>query len=59
VFPIVSKNIKIKINRTIKLFVLYVCRTWLVTLREEHRLRILMNRVPLRKIVGPKREELM
>jgi hypothetical protein len=47
----------IKIYRTINLpVVLYRCETWSVTLREEHRLRVFENRV-LRKIFGPKREE--
>jgi hypothetical protein len=36
--------------------VLYGCKTWSPTLREEHRLRVFENRV-LRKIFGPKREE--
>jgi hypothetical protein len=36
--------------------VLYVCKTWLLTLREEHRLRMFENRV-LRRIFGPKRDE--
>jgi hypothetical protein len=36
--------------------VLYGCETWSVTLREEHRLRVLENRV-LRRIFGPKRDE--
>jgi hypothetical protein len=36
--------------------VLYGCETWSLTLREEHRLRVLENRV-LRRIFGPKREE--
>jgi len=35
---LLSKNIKIKIYRTIILpVVLYGCETWLLTLREEHR----------------------
>jgi hypothetical protein len=34
----------------------YGCETWSLTLREEHRLRVLENRV-LRKIFGPKRDE--
>jgi hypothetical protein len=34
---------------------LYVCETWALTLREEHRLRVFENRV-LRRIFGPKRE---
>jgi hypothetical protein len=42
--------------RTIVLpVVLYGCETWSLTLREEHRLRVLENGV-LRKIFGPKRE---
>jgi len=36
--------------------VLYGCKTWPLTLREEHRLRVFENRV-LRKIFGPRREE--
>jgi hypothetical protein len=52
-----SKNIKIYIYRTIILpVVLYVCETWLLTLREEHRLRVLENRV-LRRLFEPKRDE--
>jgi hypothetical protein len=51
------KNIKIKIYKTIILFVvLYGCDTWSLTLREEHRLRVFENRV-LRRIFGPKRDE--
>jgi hypothetical protein len=51
------KNIKIKIYRTIILpVVLYGCETWSLTLREEHRLRVLENRV-LRRIFRPKRDE--
>jgi hypothetical protein len=34
----------------------YGLKTWSLTLREEHRLRVFENRV-LRKIFGPKREE--
>ena len=52
-----SKNIKIKTYRTIILpFVLYGCETWSLILREERRLRVYENRV-LRKIFGPKRDE--
>jgi hypothetical protein len=36
--------------------VLYGCETWSLTLREEHRLRVLENRV-LRRIFGSKRDE--
>jgi hypothetical protein len=54
---LLSKNVKIRIYKTIILpVVLYVCETWSLTLREEHRLRVLENRV-LRKIFGPKRDE--
>jgi hypothetical protein len=35
---------------------LYGCETWSLTLREEHRLRVFVNRV-LRKIFGPKGAE--
>ena len=35
---------------------MYVCETWIVILREEHRMRIWENRV-LRKILGFKRNE--
>jgi hypothetical protein len=54
---LISKNLKIKIYKTVILpVVLYECETWSLTLREEHRLRVFENRV-LRKIFGPKREE--
>jgi len=47
----------VKINRTIILPVLlYACETRSLTLREERRLRVFENRV-LRRISGPKREE--
>jgi hypothetical protein len=36
--------------------VLYGPETWSLTLREEHRLRVLENRV-LRRIFGPRRDE--
>jgi hypothetical protein len=36
--------------------VLYGCKTWSLTLREEHRLRVFENRV-LRRIFGPKMDE--
>ena len=52
-----SKNLKIKIYRTIILpVVLYGWETWSLTLREERRLRVLENRV-LRRIFGPKMDE--
>ena len=57
-FRVLSKNLKIKIYRTvIFLVVLCGCETWSLTLREEHRLRVFENRV-LRRIFGPKKDEL-
>ena len=54
---LLSKNLKIKIYRTIILpVVLYGCEIWSLTLREERRLRVFENRV-LRRIFGPKRDE--
>jgi hypothetical protein len=54
---LLSRNVKIKIYKTIILpVVLYGCETLYVTLREEHRLRVFENRV-LRRIFGPKRDE--
>jgi hypothetical protein len=51
-----SRNIKGKIDKTMILPVaLYGCETWLLTLREEHRLRVFENRA-LRKLYGPKRD---
>jgi hypothetical protein len=37
---------------------LYGCETWSLTLREDHELRVIENRV-LRSIFGPKRGEVM
>jgi len=49
----------IKIYRTIVLPVgLYECETWLLSLREEHRLRMLKNRA-LRRLFGPKRNHVI
>jgi hypothetical protein len=54
---LISKNLKIKIYKTVIFpVVLYGCKTWSLSLREEHRLRVSENRV-LRRIFGPKREE--
>jgi hypothetical protein len=54
---LLSKNLKIKIYRTIILsVVLYGCETWSLTLREERRLRVFENTV-LRRVFGPKRDE--
>jgi len=56
---LLSKNIKIKIYRTINLPVfLYGCETWSLTLREGRRLRVFENRV-LRRVFGPKRDEVI
>ena len=53
-----SKNLKIKIYRTIILpVVLYGCEPWSLTLREERKLRVFENRV-LRRIFGPRRDEI-
>ena len=54
---LLSKNLKIKIYRTIILpVVLYGCETWSLTLREERKLRVFENMV-LRRIFGPRRDE--
>jgi hypothetical protein len=56
-YLLLSRNVKVKIYKTIILSVLYGYETWSVTLREEHRLRVFENRV-LRRISGPKKAEL-
>ena len=57
VFQFAIQNVKIKIYRTIILpDALYGCETWSLTLREERRLRMFENRV-LRRVFGPKRDE--
>jgi hypothetical protein len=54
---LISKNLKVKIYKTVILpVVLYGCGTWSLTLEEEHKLRVFENRV-LRRIFGPKWEE--
>jgi hypothetical protein len=51
------KNVKLKIHRTIILpVVVYGCETWSLTLKEERRLRVFGNRL-LKRIFGPKRQE--
>ena len=51
-YSLLSKNMKIKLYRTIVLpAVYYGCETWSLTLREEH-----MQRA-LRRIFGPKRDK--
>ena len=53
---LLSRNLKIKIYRTIILPVVYGCETWWLTWREECRLRVFENRV-LRRIFRPKRNK--
>jgi len=54
---LLSNNLKIKIYRTIILpVVLCGCETWLLTLREERKLRVFENMV-LGRIFGPRRDE--
>jgi hypothetical protein len=54
---LISKNLKIRIYRTIILpVVLYGFETWSLALKEERRLRVFENRV-LRRIFGPMRDE--
>ena len=52
-----SKNIKIKLYRPVTLSViLYGCEIWLLTVTEECRLRVFVNR-DLRTIFGPRSNE--
>jgi hypothetical protein len=52
----ISENLKIKIYKTVILpVVLYGCKTWSLTVGEQHRLRVFENSVL--KIFGHKREE--
>jgi len=54
---LLSKNLKIKIYRTVILpVVLYGCETWSLTLQEERKLRVYENMV-LRRVFGPRRDE--
>jgi len=54
---LLSKNLKIKIYRTIILpVILYGCETWSLILREERKLRVFDNMV-LMRIFGLRREE--
>jgi hypothetical protein len=56
-YGLISKNIKIKIHRTIILpVVLHGCETWSIILREKRRLRVFENRL-LRRIFGPKKDD--
>jgi len=54
---LLSKNLKLKIYRTIILpVVLYGCENWSLTLWEERKLRLFEN-MALRRIFGPRRDE--
>jgi len=54
---LLSKNIKIKLYRTIILpVVLYECEAWSLKLREDRKLMMFENMV-LRRIFGPRRDE--
>ena len=54
---LLSKNVKIKIHRTIILpIILNGCETWSLRLREERRLRVFENRV-LRRLFGPRKDD--
>ena len=53
---LLSKIIKIKIKRTVILFVLYGYENWSLVLKEEHLLSVFQNKV-LRRTFGPKRDE--
>jgi hypothetical protein len=54
--PSASENMKYKIEMSHT--ILYGCETWSLILREEHRLRVLQNRVP-RRIFGYKGQEVV
>jgi hypothetical protein len=53
---LLSKNLKIKIYKSIILSVLYGYDTWSLILRKERRLRVFEDRL-MRRIFGPRREE--
>jgi hypothetical protein len=56
---LLSRNVKVKIYKTIILpVVLYGCQTLSLILREGNRLRVFENRI-LRRIFGPKRDDVM
>jgi hypothetical protein len=56
VFRLLSKFKKVTFKAVILPVVLYGCETWFLTLKEEHRFRVIKNKV-LRKIFGPKGDE--
>jgi hypothetical protein len=54
---LLPRNVKVKIHKTTILpLVLYGCKTWSLTLREENGLKVFENGV-LRRIFGPKKDE--
>jgi hypothetical protein len=54
---LLPNSVKIKIQRIIILpLALYGCETWSLTLRDEDRLRVFVNRV-MRRIFGPQRDD--
>ena len=53
---LLSRNLKCKVYRTIILLVLYGCKTWSLTLREEHTPSVVKNRV-LRRVFGLEKDE--
>jgi len=54
---LLSKNSRLNIqNYNFVCCFFYGCETWSLTLREECRLRVFLNRV-LRRMFGPKRDE--
>jgi len=56
---LLSKNTKIKIQRTTILpVVLYGCKTWSLTFRKEHRLRV-FEKMVLRRIFRPKGDKVI
>ncbi|XP_061715485.1 uncharacterized protein LOC133523771 [Cydia pomonella] len=57
VSKLLSKNIKIRIYKTvIRPILMYGCETWTLTLKEENKLLVTERRI-LRKILGPVRRE--
>ena len=56
VFCVKKNNVTHLAFRCWRIVVLYGCETWLLTLREERRLRVFENRV-FRRIFGPRRDE--
>jgi hypothetical protein len=59
VFSVAVKKVPIKTYKTLSFpVVLYGCEALSLTLREEHKLTVLDNRM-LRKLFGPKRNEII